>query len=92
MGTPPPPTPPTGLSPRTADEVNNNVGVVLRRFVDAQRSVNQTQASLAGVDLKAEPYLMTPEQETLIKSALNDLDADLDAVNMTFINQLVGIW
>ena len=81
-----------GLAPANSNEVNNNVGVILRRFVDDKESVNHLMASLAGVDLKAEPYLMTAEDETLIKSAVNDLDTALDAVNMTFINQLVGLW
>jgi hypothetical protein len=35
---------------------------------------------------------MPEDQETLIKSAVNGLDADLDSVDMTFINRLVGLW
>jgi hypothetical protein len=54
--------------------------------------VHHLAANLAGIDLKEEPYLMTPEDETLIKSAVNDLDSNLQAVNMTFIQQLVGMW
>ena len=40
-----------GLTPKTADEVNNNVGVILRRFVDDRESVLHLQASLAPLDL-----------------------------------------
>ena len=36
-----------GLTPSTAAEINNNVGVVLRRFVDDRESVLHLQASLA---------------------------------------------
>ena len=81
-----------GLTPSTAAEINNNVGVVLRRFVDDRESVLHLQASLAPLDLKAEPYLMTEEDETLIKSAVNGLNTDLQAIDMTFISRLVGMW
>lgn len=81
-----------GLTPKSADEINNNVGVILRRFVDDKESVGHMKENLAGLDLKAEPYLMSAEDETLIKSAINDLDTALDAINMTFINALVGVW
>jgi len=81
-----------GLTPKNADEVNNNVGVILRRFVDDRESVNHLQANLSPLDLKAEPYLMSAEDETLIKSAVNGLDEALDAVDMTFISRLVGMW
>ena len=81
-----------GLTPATAYDVNNNVGVILRRFVDDKESVNHLAANLAPLDLKAEPYLMTEEDETLIKSAVNALDTALDSVDMTFINRLVGMW
>jgi hypothetical protein len=81
-----------GLTPKTADEVNNNVGVILRRFVDDQESVNHLAANLAPLDLQAPPYSMSAEDETLIKSAVNGLDQALDAIDMTFINRLVGMW
>lgn len=81
-----------GLTPSSAQEINNNVGTILRRFVDAKESVDHLQANLAPLDLKAQPYLMTEEDETLIKSAVNGLDTDLDAVDMTFIDRLTGQW
>lgn len=81
-----------GLTPQSAMEVHNNVGTILRRFVDERESVHHLAANLAGLDLKVEPYLMTPEDETLIKSAVNDLDSNLQTINMTFIQQLVGMW
>jgi hypothetical protein len=81
-----------GLTPLTAAEVNNNVGVILRRFVDDKESINHLQANLAPLDLQAEPYLMTAEDETLIKSAVNALDQALDGIDMTFIDRLVGMW
>jgi hypothetical protein len=81
-----------GLTPKTADEVNNNAGMILRRFVDDQESVNHLAANLAPLDLQAPPYSMSAEDETLIKSAVNGLDQALDAIDMTFINRLVGMW
>jgi hypothetical protein len=81
-----------GLTPTTAQEVNNNVGVILRRFVDDRESVLHLAAALAPLDLKAEPYLMSEADETLIKSAVNGLNTELQAVDMTFISRLVGMW
>ena len=88
-----PPSPPAtvGTQPRTADEVNGLVGSHLRGFIASKNAINQDQNFFMGTDLKAAPYYFTPEQETLIKSAIADLDAALDGVNMTFISQLVGM-
>lgn len=90
---PPPPQPPAtvGTQPRSADDVNNLVGLHLRTFCAAKVTIGQDQEWLAVTDLQAAPYYFTPEQEALIKSAIADLDASLDAVNMTFISRLVGM-
>lgn len=89
----PPTTPPqtVGTQPRNADEVNGLVGLHLRNFCAAKVQVGQDHDWLATVDLKGEPYWFSNEQETLIKSAIADLDTALDGVNMTFISQLVGM-
>ena len=83
---------PVGLSPRTADEVNNLIGTHMRQFVDVQSVIGGDQEWLLSADLKVEPYLMSAEDETLIKSAVADLDVALEAVNMTFISRLVGLY
>lgn len=81
-----------GLSPASAQEVNNLIGSHLRAFTDIKTTVNQDNEWLQTADLKAEPYLMTPEDETLIKSAIADLDVVLDGIDMTFINRLTGLF
>jgi hypothetical protein len=81
-----------GLTPSTAAEINNNVGVIIRRFVDDRESVHHLAASLASIDLQAEPYLMSEADETLIKSTVTDLDAFLQTLAMTNISQLAGMW
>ena len=91
MTIPPSPTR-VGLNPVTSDEVNLNVGTLLRQFVDIKENVGHYQEWLAGVDLKAAPYYMEADLETLLKSAVNGLDSSLDTVDMTFINRLVGLW
>lgn len=91
MTTPPPP-PRIGLNPLTADEVNYNVGLMLRQFVDMQETVGHYQDWLAAMDLKAPPYEMDEGLEATIKTAVGGLDAALDALDMTFINRLIGIW
>jgi hypothetical protein len=81
-----------GLSPTNADVLNTQVGSVLRAFTDTKEGVGHFQDWLLATDLKAEPYLMSTEDETLIKSAFSTLDATLDTVDMTFINRLTGLW
>jgi hypothetical protein len=90
---PPPPPPPdtVGTQPRNAAEVNGLVGLHLRQFLAAKVLVNQDHDWMAGVDLKETPYYFTADQETLIKSAIGALDASLDAVDLTFISQVVGM-
>lgn len=83
---------PVGLSPRTADEVNNLIGTQMRQFVDVRNVISGSQAWLVAADLKVDPYNMTAEDETLIKSAVADLDTALQGVDMTFITRLVGLY
>jgi hypothetical protein len=87
------PSPPAtvGTQPRNADEVNGLVGLHLRAVCGSKIQIGQDHDWLATVDLKAAPYYFSDTQETLIKSAIADLDTALDAVNMTFISQLVGM-
>lgn len=81
-----------GMNPQTAQEVNTGVGLVLRQFVMARDAVNRSQASLAPLTLTGPPYSMSEADETLIKSAMNDLDTALDAIDMTWISRLIGIY
>jgi len=80
-----------GMNPTSGDEVNVNVGALLRQFVILKENVGHYQAWLAGVNL-VELYSMDPDLEASLKAAINTLDTDLDAIDMTFINRLVGIW
>jgi len=81
-----------GLAPGSAYEVHATIGAHLRQFVDLQEMIGHDYNGLAGLDLKAEPYNMTPEDETLVKSAIADLHTNLQGVDMTFINRLTGLW
>lgn len=80
-----------GTNPRDASEVNNLVGLHLRDFAQIKVRINQDNEFLAATDLKAAPYYFTDDQETQIKSAVSSLDAALDAVDMTFINRIIGM-
>ena len=68
------------------------MGTLLRQFIDYAETVGHYQDWLLTIDLKVEPYNMTPELESTIKSAIGDLNTALDAIDTTFINRLVGIW
>lgn len=81
-----------GLNPSTAAEVNMSVGSVLRQFTNVKDSVNRSAGSIAALDLTTAPYNMSPEDDALIKTALNDLDTVLDGVDMTWINRLIGVY
>lgn len=90
---PPEPTPPptVGTQPRNADEVNALVGTHLRGFASSKVTINQDHDFLAATDLTVAPYFFTEDQQTLIKSAIADLDTALDAIDMTFISRLIGM-
>jgi hypothetical protein len=83
---------PVGLTPKNSDEVNAQVGYILRQWTDNKESIHHYRANLQGVDLKIDPYNMSPEDETTIKSAIADLDDTLSAINTTFIERLTGLW
>jgi hypothetical protein len=91
MSTPPPPAT-IGSQPKSADEVNNLIGTHLRGFVAARGTVHQDQDFFAATDLKAEPYYFSAAQEADLKTAISQLDAALQAIDMTFINRIVGMW
>lgn len=80
-----------GLAPKNANEVNTQIGTHLRSFVTVQNTVSQDHDWLLGADLKVDPYFFTADQETLIKSAVAGLDTALAAVDMTFIDRLIGL-
>lgn len=90
---PPEPTPPTtiGAQPINATEVNNRVGNCLRQFLQIQQIIDQNQSWLLGADLKLAPYYFTEAQELDLKSAVGSLDTALDAIDMTFVNRLIGL-
>ena len=79
-----------GLKPVNAFEFNQQLGLMLRKFIDDKNSVSQWRMWIGGVDLTKDPYLFSDSDQALIKSAINDLDNELDTINMTFINQLAG--
>jgi hypothetical protein len=87
------PTPPDtiGTQPRSAVEINGLVGTHLRDFLAVKIHINQDHEFFSVTDLKAAPYYFSPEQEAVLKSAITDLDTALDAVDLTFISQIVGM-
>lgn len=88
---PPPPPATVGTAPQDAFAVNQIIGQHLRAFSQSKLTVSQDHNWLDTVDLKAAPYYFAEEQETLIKSAIADLDTALDAIDMTFISRIIGL-
>ena len=88
---PPPPPETIGTQPRNAMEVNGLVGSHLREFLVSKSRINQDHEFFAVTDLKIAPYYFSDQQEALLKSAIADLDTALDAVDLTFISQIVGM-
>ena len=80
-----------GTQPQTAAEVNALVGTHLRDFLRHKAIINQDASFMSGADLKAAPYYFTDTQETDLKSSVLALDTELDAIDLTFINRVVGM-
>ena len=93
MSQPEPPPPPAvvGTQPTDANTLNLLVGTHLRTFMQSRATINQDASFLAATDLKAFPYGYSADQETLIKSAIADLDTTLDGIDLTFISRIVGM-
>jgi hypothetical protein len=87
------PSPPAtiGTQPRNADEVNGLVGTHLRGFVANKNAIDQDHNFFGSTDLTGAPYFFTVDQETLLKSAIADLDTALDGIDMTFISRIIGM-
>jgi len=83
---------PVGLDPKTGDEVNIQTGTHLRTFVDIKETIGHDADWLLGIDLKVEPYNLSADAETTIKSAIQGLDNELDTIDMTFINRMTGLF
>lgn len=83
---------PVGLAPVNPQEVNNLIGNLLRQFVDVKESVKHYHNWLVTVELLDPPYSMTQPDNDTLKSAIADLDAALDTVNMAVINRLTGLF
>jgi len=94
MTLPPANSPPVtvGLAPASAYEVNSQVGLHLRDFTTIKERIHHDQEFLVATDLKVSPYFFDPDQETLIKSAIAGLDTALQAIDMTFIDRLTGLF
>lgn len=84
--------PTVGLTPTSSSDVNVAVGSLLRQFTEVKARVDHFHSWLITVDLKTQPYLMSPDDEALTKSAIGDLNTVLAAVTMTDINRLTGLW
>lgn len=81
-----------GATPRSADEVNVTVGQHLRQFVGIQDMIAHDEGSLAGLALTGPPYNMSAADELDIKTAISGLNTALQAVDMTFIDRLTGLF
>ena len=91
--TQPPAVPPEtiGTPPKNATEVNGLTGSHLREFLRLKTIINQDANFMSVTDLKAAPYWYTEAQESDLKSAIVGLDTDLDGIDLTFINRVVGM-
>lgn len=98
MTYPPLPTPPgeapttIGSNPKNADEINYLVGTHLRAFLATRVTIGQDENFMTATDLKVAPYNFTADQETQIKTAISDLNTSLQAIDLTFISRIVGMF
>jgi len=80
-----------GSQPPDAITLNTQIGMHLRTFLNIKNMINQDRDFLQATSLTAEPYNFTTDQETLIKSAILELDTALDGIDMTFISRVIGL-
>lgn len=94
MSIPTDPAPPAtiGTNPKSADEVNGLVGTHLKGFLASRGTIEQDQNFFAATDLKAAPYFFSDTQETDLKTAISELNTALQAVDLTFISRIVGMF
>jgi len=94
MTIPPAPQPPAtiGTQPQSAAEVNALTGMHLKGCLASKATINQDASFFGATDLKTAPYYFSAEQETDLKTAIIQLDQALDAVDLTFINRIVGMF
>lgn len=90
-GTPPPPAT-IGTNPQSASEVNGLVGTHLKGFLSVRATISQDENFMAATDLTASPYHFTSTQESDIKSAISSLNTALEAIDLTFISRIVGMF
>lgn len=81
-----------GLMPASNNDVNVSVGSMLRNFVSLQDQVHRMHNVLVGINLTAAPFSFTAQQAADITTSVANLDTSLQAVDMTFINRLVGLF
>ena len=81
-----------GLTPKSADEVNTFVGSHLRNLITIIETINHDADSLAPLDLTKDPYLMSPGDAANVQTAIAGANTYLQAMDMTFINRLVGLF
>lgn len=81
-----------GRTPQTAADVNNDVGMHLQQFVNIKNTILNDYSNLLGLNLQGPPYNMSAADETDIKTAINGLNTALQAVDMTFIDRLTGLF
>jgi hypothetical protein len=90
--TQPAPPPTVGTAPENATVLNQLIGQHLRSFLDIKNSINQDRDFLQATTLTDPPYYFSTDQETLIKSAVLELDNAMDAIDMTFVTRLIGLY
>jgi hypothetical protein len=88
------PSPPAtiGTNPRNADEVNGLIGTHLKGFLASRVTIEQDENFLVATELTAAPYYFTSDQETQLKTAIAGLNTSLQAVDLTFISRIVGMF
>jgi hypothetical protein len=87
----PPPPATVGTQPKSADEVNGLIGTHLRGFTSSRVTIHQDQEFFGVTDLKVAPYWFDSDQEALLKTAIQDLDVALQALDMTNISRIIGM-
>ena len=81
-----------GAVPENAGQVNAATGGLLRRCISLRDEVKRYNDFMLATNLQSAPYSMNAQDEANIKSAVDDWNDALQAINLTFTNRLTGLF
>jgi hypothetical protein len=82
-----------GLAPPDGPTVQAAIGARARQIILLVAQVHRDETGwLAGVDLTQPPYNLSAADQALLKSAIATADKTLQSMDLTFLDQVAGLF